>query len=239
MLRYSETFQGSPDDVPKSITFVREVLNVSEHFFEYGNVPYLTLVLSLGDLSHYENACSYRPRDLDTPNSEDGLMAEQKIYYRALKACRNETAKTEGRPVYAIARNTQLVELVKTMPKSLAAIKEVDGLGEGFCEKYGKKVLVLRGIESCCQKKVLSRWRIGRNTVVGTTTWIIARRPIGTTTLRTRTTIASASSTSCQNRQGSISVRRRFAQVETNKQGSGHPVAYVNFKTELFLRISQ
>ena len=69
----------------------------------------------------------------------------QKTRYRALKAWRNETAKEEGRPAYAIARNVQLAELVKAMPKSLSAIKEIDGFGEGFCEKYGKKVLGLMG----------------------------------------------------------------------------------------------
>ena len=68
------------------------------------------------------------------------MTDEQKTCYRALKTWRNETAKAEGRPAYAIARNTQLAELVKAMPNSLSRIKEIDGFGEGFCEKYGKKV---------------------------------------------------------------------------------------------------
>ena len=67
----------------------------------------------------------------------------QKTCYRALKTWRNETAKTEGRPAYAIARNTQLAELIRKMPHSMAAIREVEGFGEGFCEKYGIKVLEL------------------------------------------------------------------------------------------------
>ena len=144
-LRYNEALQGFPEDVLKVATFGREVLNVSEHFFVHGNVPHLTLVLSLGDSPRYENAGSYRPRDPNALNPEDGLTDEQKTCYRALKTWRNETAKLEGRPAYAIARNTQLAELVKAMPKSRSAIKEIDGLGEGFCEKYGKRVLELMG----------------------------------------------------------------------------------------------
>ena len=123
-LRYNEVLQGFPEDVLKSITFGREVLNANEHFFVHGNVPHLTLVLSLGDSPCYENAGSYHPRDPNAPNPEDGLTDEQKTCYRALKTWRNETAKAEGRPAYAIARSTQLAGLVKAMPKSLSAIKE-------------------------------------------------------------------------------------------------------------------
>jgi len=42
----------------RQATFGREVLSVSEHFFVFGNVPHLTLVLSLGDAPQYENAGS-------------------------------------------------------------------------------------------------------------------------------------------------------------------------------------
>ena len=144
-LRYSEALQGFPEDALKAATFGREVLNANEHFFVHGNAPHLTLVLSLGDTPRYENGSSYRQRDSNAPDPEDGMSDGQKTCYRALKMWRNETAKTEGRPAYAIARNIQLAELVKAVPKSLAAIREVEGLGEGFCEKYGKTVLGLMG----------------------------------------------------------------------------------------------
>jgi len=142
-LRYNEALHGFPEDAVRQATFGREVLSVSEHFFVFGNVPHLTLVLSLGDAPQYENAGSYRPRDPNAPNPEDALPDETKPVYRALKQWRNETAKQEGRPAYAIARNTQLAELAKNAPKTLAALKEINGFGEAFCEKYGKRVLEL------------------------------------------------------------------------------------------------
>lgn len=144
-LRYNEAVQGFPEDALKAATFGREVLNVNEHFFVHGNVPHLTLVLSLGDAPRYDNAGSYRQRDPNAPDPEEGMTDGQKTCYRALKTWRNDTAKAEGRPAYAIARNTQLAQLVKIGPTSLAAIKEIDGLGEGFCAKYGKKILELMG----------------------------------------------------------------------------------------------
>ena len=142
-LRYNEAQQGFPEDALKKATFGREVLNVREHFFVHGNVPHLTLVLSLGDAPYYDNAESFKKRDPNAPDPETQIPENTIPFYRALKKWRNDTAKEEGRPAYAIARNTQFVELVKAAPTTLAGLKEVDGFGEAFCEKYGKKVLEL------------------------------------------------------------------------------------------------
>lgn len=142
-LRYQEGLQGFSEDVLRAATFGKTVLGVSEHFFLHGNMPHLTLVLQVGDAPAYENAAGYRPRNPNAPDPSEGLADEQKAVYRALKAWRNETAKAEGRPAYAIARNTQLAELVTAAPKTKAALREVEGFGEGFCAKYGEKVLAL------------------------------------------------------------------------------------------------
>ena len=142
-LRYSEALQGFPEDALSRVTFGREVLDVNEHFYVHGNVPYLTLVLRLGETRGFENAASYKARDPNAPNPEDGLPDSAKAIYRALKQWRNETAKSEGRPAYAIARNVQLAELAKAAPKDMAGIKEVDGFGEAFVVRYGDKILSL------------------------------------------------------------------------------------------------
>lgn len=139
-LRYSEGMQGFPEEALRKATFGREVLGVEEHFFTYGNVPHLALVLTLGDVPGDSREWK---RDPNAPNPEDELPEASRGAYRALKAWRNETAKAEGRPAYAIARNAQLAEIVRRAPRSLAALREIDGIGEGFCEKYGRKVLEL------------------------------------------------------------------------------------------------
>lgn len=140
-LRYCEGVQGFPEGALRAATFGREVLGVEHYFFVYGNVPHLALVLTLGDIPG--DAGPFRPRNPDAPDPEESLPVGVRPVYRALKQWRNDTAKAEGRPAYAIARNTQLAELVKAAPKSLAALKEVPGFGESFCGKYGKKVLEL------------------------------------------------------------------------------------------------
>ncbi len=142
-MRYNEGLQGFSEDQLLKATFGKTVLSVSEHFFMHGNVPHLALVLQVGAAPRYENSLSYRPREGNAPDPAEGLTDAQKAVYRALKIWRNEASKEEGRPAYAIARNTQLAELVKAAPKTKAAIKEIDGFGEAFCEKYGEKVLTM------------------------------------------------------------------------------------------------
>lgn len=142
-LRYNEALQGFPEDVIKAATFGREVLSLQEHFFVHGNVPHLTLVLSLGDTIQYENSSSYKKTINSQENLEQALDDKQKIVYRALKQWRNDTAKIEGRPAYAIARNVQLIELAKLSPKNISEIRNVEGFGDSFCEKYGKTIVDL------------------------------------------------------------------------------------------------
>lgn len=55
----------------------------------------------------------------------------------------NERAKTEGVPAYAIFRNTQLAEICKRRPDSLAALREIEGIGDATCGRYGQEVLNL------------------------------------------------------------------------------------------------
>lgn len=142
-LRYSEAHQGFSEDALKAATFGRDVLNVTEHFFVHGNIPHLTLVLSLADTNQQGECETFRRRDPHAPDPETQIPEAAIPYYRALKKWRNETAKEEGRPAYAIARNAQFVELIKTMPETIAGLREVEGFGDSFCEKYGKKVLEL------------------------------------------------------------------------------------------------
>ncbi|MEI6972964.1 MAG: HRDC domain-containing protein, partial [bacterium] len=118
----------------------REVLEAREHFFTHGNVPHLALVLMLGDGPVAEG---WKPRDPNAPNPEDSVPEDRRPIYRDLKRWRNDRAKADGKPAYAIARNTQLAEIVNKAPKSLADLKEVPGIGEAFCRDYGKDVLEL------------------------------------------------------------------------------------------------
>jgi superfamily II DNA helicase RecQ len=133
-LRYQESVQGFVEEAVTRATAGREVLDVREHFFVYGNVPHLTLVLLVGDTREM-------PRRRDGPDPGDELPDERKALYRTLRTWRNERARADGVPSYVIARNVQLVEICRRLPRSLAELKEVEGIGEATCEKYGRDLL--------------------------------------------------------------------------------------------------
>jgi superfamily II DNA helicase RecQ len=137
-LRYQEGVQGFPEEALRLATAGREVLEAREHFFLHGNVPHLALVLMLGD---GPVTGGFHPRDPNAPNPEESVPEERRALYRDLKRWRNERAKADGKPAYAVARNAQLVAIVNRAPKSLAELKEVEGIGEAFCRDYGKDVL--------------------------------------------------------------------------------------------------
>jgi len=139
-LRYQGGVQGFPEEALRKAISGREVLEAREHFFTHGNVPHLALTLLLGD-APADGRESFRRRA--GPDPEEGLEESQRPLYRELKHWRNERAREDGKPAYVIARNVQLAEIARSVPRSLAGLKEIDGIGEAFCRNYGAAVLGL------------------------------------------------------------------------------------------------
>lgn len=133
-LRYQESVQGFVEEALTRATAGREVLEVREHFFMHGNVPHLALVLLLGEAREVT-------RRREGPDPGDELPEDRKALYRALRKWRNERARSDGVPSYIIARNAQLAEICRRLPRTLAELKEVEGIGEATCEKYGQEIL--------------------------------------------------------------------------------------------------
>lgn len=133
-LRYQESVQGFVEEALTRATAGREVLEVREHFFIHGNVPHLALVLLLGEAREVT-------RRREGPDPGDELPEDRKALYRALRKWRNERARTDGVPSYIIARNAQLAEICRRLPRTLAELKEIEGIGEATCEKYGRDIL--------------------------------------------------------------------------------------------------
>lgn len=138
-LRYGEGLQGFPEDALREATAGREVLAVREYFFLHGNVPHLALVLLLGD------GPATVPRAASRPEDDPGLQLPESLraLYRSLREWRNEKAKKAGIPPYVILRNAQLAEICRRLPRSLAALREIEGVGEATCAKYGAAILAL------------------------------------------------------------------------------------------------
>jgi len=136
-LRYSDGLQGFPEDAVRAATAGHEVLEVREHFFLLGHIPHLALVLLLADGPANGQRAPGRPEE------DPGLQLPEALrrLYHDLREWRNDAAKQAGIPSYAILRNAQLAEICRRLPRSLAALKEIEGIGEATCAKYGEALL--------------------------------------------------------------------------------------------------
>ena len=139
-MRYNEAYKGFSEDDLRGATFGREVLSVETHFFMHGNVPHLSLVLTLADREEGGEGARARMQT-NAERLEEQIPEASRPVYLALKDWRNRTARERGVPAYSIGRNAQLAELVLKAPKTMAAIREIRGFGDAFCREYGEEVL--------------------------------------------------------------------------------------------------
>ena len=71
---------------------------------------------------------------------EKGMDQAQSLLFKRLRQWRKEKADHEGVPVFIIATNKQLEEVVKTSPKSLEALRQIHGFGKKKVERHGEDI---------------------------------------------------------------------------------------------------
>lgn len=58
-----------------------------------------------------------------------------------LKEWRKNKATEKGFPTYVIAKNEQLLEIIKTCPKTLSELQNINGIGEKKSKEYGEEII--------------------------------------------------------------------------------------------------
>ncbi len=61
--------------------------------------------------------------------------------YKELKQYRLERSKADGIKPHFIYSNVQLEEIVSKRPKTIDALKAINGFGSVKCEKYGEDII--------------------------------------------------------------------------------------------------
>jgi superfamily II DNA helicase RecQ len=132
-------FDDAPlDEFAKS----REVLSVKDHFFIHGGLPHILLCVSwrmppAGAARKPKSGEDWKGL-LDTPEKQDR--------FDRLRRWRNETAKKEGKPAYAILTNRLAAEVAVLPSPSLTTLGTVDQFGPAKVEKYGRTILEVLGV---------------------------------------------------------------------------------------------
>ncbi|MCU0918533.1 MAG: HRDC domain-containing protein [Planctomycetes bacterium] len=136
-LTFDERLAGFPEEPLRRAVTGAEVLEVSEHFYEYAGVPRLTLVLRLGEEAG---------RGIRRPGGPDPyqtLPDDRKGLYVELRKWRNERAEADGVPPFVILRNELIAEICRRVPRTVAAMREISGIGEKTCARYGTQIVGL------------------------------------------------------------------------------------------------
>ncbi len=132
--------RGAFDDAElAAFVEAHEVLAVHEHLLHVDGRPAWALLVSYRDRV---KAGGVRPPQ---PEREAALEIPEvdRALFEALRRWRNERARRDGRPTYVVFRNQHLADIARLRPRTLTALREVKGVGEGKAREYGEEVLAV------------------------------------------------------------------------------------------------
>ncbi len=110
-----ELFQ---DEELRAFLLNKQIKTLRPEFFQTNGKAYWSI------FAEYENVFS---TDIE---KSDGLNEPQKLLFQRLREWRKETANKEGIPVFIIANNSQLAEVVLRAPKTLESLRQIHGFGK-------------------------------------------------------------------------------------------------------------
>jgi superfamily II DNA helicase RecQ len=119
----------------------KRVVTLRPEFFQVNGRPYWSVFVE------YETVLTAS----DDRTESNNLDEPQRLLLQRLKEWRKEKAAAEGVPVYILATNSQLVELVKQTPQTLEALRQIHGFGRKKSEKYGTDIIGI--IQAFYEKK--------------------------------------------------------------------------------------
>jgi superfamily II DNA helicase RecQ len=119
----------------------KELLAVKDHFFLHAGLPHLLLCVTW----RMPPAGSMRKPDGD--EEWRGLLTtpEAQERFDRLRRWRNERAKKDGIPAYAILTNRSLAEVAAIPAPTLAAFGAVEGFGPARVTRYAGEMLEVLG----------------------------------------------------------------------------------------------
>ncbi|MBU6303701.1 MAG: HRDC domain-containing protein [Verrucomicrobia bacterium] len=116
------------------------VIQVERHFVVTGDAPGWAYLVYYEEVNPNAVADSVAERKPLVDYQELLGPADFAVYLK-LRAWRKERAKAERVEAYTIFTNAQLAEIARRKCATLAALQEIEGVGEGRVEKHGEAVL--------------------------------------------------------------------------------------------------
>ncbi|WP_064196183.1 MULTISPECIES: ATP-dependent DNA helicase RecQ [Emticicia] len=126
--------------IEKDIENSYGVVRVSEkgHKFIEDSYP-----ITIAEDHNYENTESSDDDDITTNNSSSGGGAFDAALFELLKALRKKIAKEKNVPPYVVFQDPSLEEMATTYPTTQQELAQINGVGMGKVQKFGKPFLDL------------------------------------------------------------------------------------------------
>ncbi len=117
-----------------------EVVSVVEHFFFHDGLPRLLLVVQH---QRPDEGGKGRTRARSAPKVDprQELTPEEAALYDRLRVWRRGRAEADAVPPYIVFNNRELAAVVRRRPKSMTALRAVEGLGQNKVQRYGPDML--------------------------------------------------------------------------------------------------
>jgi len=135
---FNEETQTFHDDLVQQFCVNKRVHKIETRFFTRNHCPFWTVAVHFGQILSEERAL--RSSGGSSRDLEQTLDDQQKALLIRLKEWRRDEADKAGFPVYLIATNAQLVNIIHQKCSTLESLKLVKGFGKAKIEKYGKAV---------------------------------------------------------------------------------------------------
>jgi superfamily II DNA helicase RecQ len=139
---------GDPEAVAALNRFLagHKVLQVDRKLVEAGGDAYWTFSVEYLDGGKVEQPPGGLPSQ--RVDYKEVLSPAQFERFSRLWTKRKELAEAEGLPVFALFTNEQLAQIARMEKVTLSGLRNVDGLGEKKCGKYGQAIVDLFAAET-------------------------------------------------------------------------------------------
>jgi superfamily II DNA helicase RecQ len=123
--------QGFQDEDLRAFLSNKRVTKIRPRFFQVNGQAFWSVFVEYDSLLSVEN------------RAVEGLNEPQRVLWQRLQEWRKETAEKGGIPVYIIATNKQLADVVRHAPRTLEALRQIHGFGHKKVGKYGQELITM------------------------------------------------------------------------------------------------
>lgn len=128
IIPYDESKEIFLDEDFNNFCLNKKIKLLKAEFFKNNEKPYWSVFIE------YQSILEETEKVKDLSEAESLLL-------QRLKEWRREKAEKLGFPVYIICNNSQLISIVKKVPKTLESLRQIKCFGRKKIENYGKEIL--------------------------------------------------------------------------------------------------